>query len=329
MQALGVDIFHCSGKDWLVIVDRYSGFPFVRRLPSLSSAATIRALEQILWEFGLPDSIRSDGGPQFSSSEFRDFLHSLDITNEISSPYNPASNGLAEAGVKQVKYLMIKCAEEHSSYDRALHAYRCMSRADGFSPFQMFFGRHGKTLLPTLAALLAPLDPLAAAAARQRARDAWATAAADRRRKCIYRPGDLVHVQHPITKKWSPGIISSSQRDHSYVIQLGDGTTKTRNEKFLRLRKASEIPLSDTPSKSGSQVLSPPLDHVPSSPSLDTGSEKLSPPILRRSTRLATSKKVSPSTTNSDSTMFGPWHPIPPAWRRRWSAPVRLTDWAW
>lgn len=301
MEALGMDIFHCGGKDWLVIVDRYSGFPFVRRLPSLSSAATIRALEQILWEFGLPDSIRSDGGPQFTSSEFKDFLHSLDIRHEISSPYNPASNGLAEAGVKQVKYLMIKCSEEHSSYDRALHSYRSMARADGYSPFQLFFGRHGKSLLPVLAALLDPVDGAAATAAREKAREAWSAAAADRRRKCIYHPGDLVHVQHPISKRWSPGVISSSQRDHSYTIALDDGTCKTRNERFIRLRKSRKIP--SPVENSGFHELSLPTDHTPHVIKPVPPPSKFDPPILRRSVRLAAQKSA--SSNSISSTMFG------------------------
>ncbi len=99
MEALGINIFHCGGKDWLVVVDRYSGFPLVRQLHSMTSAAVIRRLDTIFWEFGLPDRVRSDGGPQFASSKFEEFLTTMDIKHEISSPYNPASNGLAEAGV--------------------------------------------------------------------------------------------------------------------------------------------------------------------------------------------------------------------------------------
>ncbi len=86
MEALGTDIFHCGGKDWLVVVDRYSGFPIVRQLHSMSSAAVIRQLDSIFWEFGLPNRVRSDGGPQFASSEFADFLAALDVTHEISPP---------------------------------------------------------------------------------------------------------------------------------------------------------------------------------------------------------------------------------------------------
>ena len=123
MQAVGVDIFHTGGRDWLVMIDRYSGFPFVARLPSLGTHSVICTLEKWFWTFGLPDSLRSDGGPQFSGREFASFLSDLDIKQETSSPYNPTSNGLAEAGVKQVSQLMQKCIETGENYDVALHHY--------------------------------------------------------------------------------------------------------------------------------------------------------------------------------------------------------------
>ncbi len=67
MEALGTDILNCGGKDWLVVVDRYSGFPLVRQLHSMASAAVIRRLDAIFWEFGLPNRVRSDGGPARNS----------------------------------------------------------------------------------------------------------------------------------------------------------------------------------------------------------------------------------------------------------------------
>ena len=306
MEALGTDIFHCGGKDWLVIVDRYSGFPFVRPLPSMTTAAVIRALEKILWEFGLPNYIRSDGGPQFASAEFRQFLQDLDIRHEISSPYNPSSNGLAEAAVKQVKYLMLKCAQENSRYDPALHAYRCTARADGHSPFDMFFGRTGKSLLPALTQTLGPIDAPAAAAARQNAREKWAAAAADRRRRCIYFANDLVHVQDPISLRWSPGKVLQQNGVHSYDIEFESGSVKTRNEKFLRLRKSRGVPHLSDSADSNDQVLSSRTDHDtrPVSPFPDSPSIPL--PIPRRSPRLAaSSKSVSAVPIISDPTMFG------------------------
>ena len=263
MEALGADIFHCGGKDWLVAVDRFSGFPWVSRLHSLTSSAVISRMEAWLWTFGLPNCIRTDGGPQFDCKEFKEYLDNLDIEHELSSPYNPSSNGLAEAGVKQVKHLMLKCASEGSNYTHALHAYRNTPRADGYSPFQLMFGRMGKTLLPALnSALATPADTTEGAKARELAREAWKAACAHRRRKSVFHPGDLVYVQNPITGHWrTDGTISSATPTGSYIIRFEDGSEKRRSEKFIRLQKSKKPVPESAESVQDSSV--PCGDHAP------------------------------------------------------------------
>ena len=54
---------------------------------------------------GWPQSIQSDGGPQFRC-EFVNFFVENGISHELSAPYNPRSNGLAESGVKIVKSIL-------------------------------------------------------------------------------------------------------------------------------------------------------------------------------------------------------------------------------
>ena len=66
------------------------------------------------------------GRPQFRS-EFRSFCSSHSITHELYSPYNPESNGQAEAAVKSLKSIVTWCTqlEEH-----AIVAWRITSRQD-------------------------------------------------------------------------------------------------------------------------------------------------------------------------------------------------------
>ena len=96
--------------------------------------------------FGWPSSIRSDGGPQFRG-EFSRFCASHAIRHEVSTPYNPKSNGLAEAGVKSVKNILLKCAVTSSNADFVLYEWRNVPRADGYSPAQLMFGRAQRTCL--------------------------------------------------------------------------------------------------------------------------------------------------------------------------------------
>ena len=70
--------------------------------------------------------------------------------HELSAPYNPNSNGLAESAVKNVKFLLAKCADTDEDPHRALYEWRNIPRTDGYSPAQLLFGRQQYTYVPTL-----------------------------------------------------------------------------------------------------------------------------------------------------------------------------------
>ena len=57
----------------LVVSDYYSNFIEVARLNNLTSRAIIRELKAIFARFGVPDTLVTDNGPQFSSAEFTVF----------------------------------------------------------------------------------------------------------------------------------------------------------------------------------------------------------------------------------------------------------------
>ena len=90
MSHVSTDLFELDDYHYLVMVDRYSGYTFVERLRKLSTDAIIDVLENWFLEYGYPNVIRSDGGPQFRS-KFNEFCEAKGITKETSSPYNPQS----------------------------------------------------------------------------------------------------------------------------------------------------------------------------------------------------------------------------------------------
>ncbi|KAG1667762.1 hypothetical protein GQR58_018270 [Nymphon striatum] len=102
MTHVGVDLFDAVGKTYIVMVDRYGGYLFVSKIRNASTSAVTNTLLKWFYDFGFPDIIRSDGGPCFRS-EFREFCVQYLIKHELSSAYNPTSNGLAEAAVKNAK----------------------------------------------------------------------------------------------------------------------------------------------------------------------------------------------------------------------------------
>ena len=83
MQAVGMDLFAAGSNDYLMIVSCY---PLVHRLITTTSLAVTRAVKKWFEYFGLPKSIRSDGGPRRS---FQDVLQGQQHPPQDQQPVQP------------------------------------------------------------------------------------------------------------------------------------------------------------------------------------------------------------------------------------------------
>ena len=92
----------------LVLVDAYSKWLEVRAVSSATAAATIAELRSIFTTHGLPEILVTDNGTCFTSAEFQDFTQGNGIQHIKTSPYHPASNGLAERSVQTLKEYLKK-----------------------------------------------------------------------------------------------------------------------------------------------------------------------------------------------------------------------------
>ena len=116
---ISADIFHYGGTNYLVVVDRYSSFPFVRHIPRMTTNAVTEILmDRLFFEYGFPSTIMTDNGPQFRTT-FEAFCKNLSIKC-FASPYFPQSNGLAESAVKNCKYVLMKCKGDFKQFKKAL-----------------------------------------------------------------------------------------------------------------------------------------------------------------------------------------------------------------
>ena len=88
---------------FLVVVDAHSNWPEVVLVSSTTSSSTIEVLRDLFARFGIPEQIVSDNGAQFVSEEFQAFVRSNGIRHITSTPYHPATNGLAERAVQTFK----------------------------------------------------------------------------------------------------------------------------------------------------------------------------------------------------------------------------------
>jgi transposase InsO family protein len=104
--------------------------------------------EHIIYRFGIPQTITTDQGTQFTSSEFREFDKSMGIKLLNSSPYYAQANGQAEASNKiMIKIIQIKIDQKpkrwHSVLNEALWAYRMAPHgATKTSPYELVYGHH-------------------------------------------------------------------------------------------------------------------------------------------------------------------------------------------
>ncbi|CAC5361562.1 unnamed protein product [Mytilus coruscus] len=79
---VGCDLFDFQSKTYILTVDYYSKYIDVLPLTSTNTTAIVEALKSIFATHGLPTTLRSDNGPQFSSSEFKKFSRELGIDHQ-------------------------------------------------------------------------------------------------------------------------------------------------------------------------------------------------------------------------------------------------------
>nr|XP_018912071.1 PREDICTED: uncharacterized protein K02A2.6-like [Bemisia tabaci] len=92
------------GKFLLIVVDAFSKWTKIFITSSTTSEKTSELLFDSYAEFGIPDILVTDNGPQFTSAEFRSFLTDQGVRfHRRIAPYHPSTNGQAERYVQSVK----------------------------------------------------------------------------------------------------------------------------------------------------------------------------------------------------------------------------------
>ena len=316
MSHMGIDLFSWQGKNYLVAVCRFSGWPFVKLMRSTTTDSVCKTLTSWFNNFGWPIAIRTDGGPQFRAI-FSEFCASRNIAHETASAYNAEANGLAEAAVKQTKYLLQKIGSMGERYDRELCAWRNTPRADGFSPAMLMFNRNMKEERLPVAAPALRLQSQGhqelGAQARQEVREQQVGHKNQVRleRKQL-QVGQLVLVQNTDNNLWDQfGTIIEVRPDNlSYLVRL-------HNNDRIVLRGRDL--LKDVHPELEQQIKTITLQSILLPPRFSRAVKKAvrwgssTPTTIRRLTR-STIMPTTPTPTTGWSTWKGDLQPWPSCW---------------
>ena len=299
-----------NGDMLFVIVDYYSRWPEVIWLKNTSASTIIKCLENVFQTHGLPETIRSDNGPQFVAQEFSAFCDYLDIQHKKGVPYWPQSNGeverVNETLLKIVKIANVQKQDLRKEMGNFLFQYRNTPHATtGLSPAELLMGRKLRDKLPCLSmSLEKPTESEWQRLARERdsRKKAQYKAYADERRcavSCDIVPGDKVLMPKKRDNKLSCNFeeepcVVLEREGNAVIVQTADGT-KMRNtahlKKFVEKPVAAAEPL--TPSRdepAGMTLFSPsspgkPSGNSPSGNSQEVEKGQDASVTIRRSSR--------------------------------------------
>jgi len=225
---IATDIFVIENKSYLLVIDYFTNYIELDHLTTTTSKQVIEKLKKQFSRFGIPRQIVSDGGPQYSSNEFKEFAAKWQINHHITSPNHPNSNGKAEAGVKIAKQMMIKCVETKTDPYEALLELRNTPRADtGVSPHEMMFTRPARTRIPSI-------EKTIATSAKRNARKEQVLKHYNKKAKTLPKldKGDNLYFQH--NHAWTPGRVQQNISDRNYVVVSQDNTVYKRNRDHIR-----------------------------------------------------------------------------------------------
>ena len=253
-QSICADYFSYRGVPYVIIVDRYSGWPIVTRAKD-GATGLIHALKDAATTFGIPEELSSDGGTEFTSAVTQKLLSQWGTHHRISSVAHPRSNGRAEVGVKSMKRLLMDNIgpNGHLHTDNFLEAilqYRnTPDAATGISPAKYVFHRPIRDFLPDIN-IGKIMDWEVTTKQHQEAREKHSTkhmSALQEHTRVLpqLQVGDKVFVQNQVgvtPTRWDQtGVVTEVRQFDQYMIKLDHSGRETlRNRKYLKLWKSSQ-----------------------------------------------------------------------------------------
>lgn len=141
------------GQTFLLVVDSFSKWLEVRRVPNMTSNVVVKEFRQMFATFGIPRCIVSDNDTAFKSAEMKDFLDKNGIKIIYIAPYHPSSNGQAERMVQTTKQALRKLTsgDWETKIARFLMRQHCVPISESrITPAELMFGRPLRTAMDVI-----------------------------------------------------------------------------------------------------------------------------------------------------------------------------------
>ena len=252
-QETAADLCFHAGRSYLVWVDCYSDWPIIAPMDKDTTAThLVAACTEIFCQTAVPDVLWTDGGPQFTSKMFQEFLHQWGVTHKRSTPHYPQSNGKAEATVKAMKKILRAAWKgrflDKTTLCQAMIQYRnTPSGRDRLSPAQKLYGHPIQDNLPIYQRAFAPEWQQSREETEKHTQQSQ-EAATKRYNAAAHNLPDItigthVAVQDTRTKLWDTyGVVTNIGPHRQYHIRTRSGRILIRNRRFLRRRVPASLP---------------------------------------------------------------------------------------
>ncbi|XP_029644868.1 uncharacterized protein K02A2.6-like [Octopus sinensis] len=148
-----------NGSHYIIVVDSYSKWPEVCKCSRPTTNVIIEFLEELFTRYGVPNTIKSDNGTQFTVKEFERFCKLVQMKHRLTPPYHPRSNSTIpskERFVDTFKRTLKKTrweALEDRNMTKFLQVYRITPNPNaelGRSPTDLMFSRRIRSVFNKL-----------------------------------------------------------------------------------------------------------------------------------------------------------------------------------
>ncbi|XP_055584704.1 uncharacterized protein K02A2.6-like [Uranotaenia lowii] len=112
-----------DGECFLLVIDAFTKWPEIVETHRTTSISTIRILKDLFARMGIPTTLLSDNGNQFTSEEFQTFCLENGIDHLTTAPFHLQSNGQTERFVDTFKRAIRKVQEGRTTVREALATF--------------------------------------------------------------------------------------------------------------------------------------------------------------------------------------------------------------